>query len=117
VVVCLPSVELPERMTPLRVISPPEPCCQTRCRYSADSVRLVLKLLRSGEDIDSLLSPHGGYDQDRLAGFGPSFGPTWTLYVADLRRAQQAGCRTPEQVARFLCPFSDMGEDDLLEAA
>jgi hypothetical protein len=106
----------PERMQ-LRVLAP-EPCCQTRCRYSADSIRLVLKLLRSGEDIDSLLNPHGGYDADRLAGFGPSFGPTWTLYVADLRRAQQAGCRTPEQVARFLCPFSDLGQDDdLLEAA
>lgn len=97
----------------------PEPCCTSRCRYAPDSIALVLKLARSGEDIDSLLSPHTGYDTDRLGGFGPSFGPTWTLYLADLQRAMRAGCRTPAEMADFLCPWNQLGADDedLLEAA
>lgn len=72
------------------------------------------------DELESVLTPSQGYDTDRLGGFGPSAGPTWRLYVADLERARRAGCRTPEEIARHLCPFWAMGnedEDDLLEAA
>lgn len=101
----------------LRVVaSQPEPCCTDRCRYSPVSIRKVLGLLArycTADEIDSVLSPRKGYDTDHLTGFGPSFGPTWRLYVADLDRALRAGHKTPEAMARYLCPgFYAMGEDE-----
>ena len=112
-----------------------EPCCLERCRYSPRVVRRVLRLLDPRpprivngqaedrctlDELESVLTPSQGYDTDRLGGFGPNAGPTWRLYVADLERARKAGCRTPEQVAQYLCPFWAMGDgedDDLLDAA
>jgi hypothetical protein len=35
----------------------------------------------------------------------------WLLIAADLDRAQAAGCRTTEETARFLCPWTVVVEN------
>lgn len=128
-VLCLPVA---------RVSSPPEPmaqtepCCLERCYYSAVVIRHVLRLLSgrawdreagryygcTEEELESVLFPYAGYDTDRLGGFGPGGGSRALPLLEGIRRAQLAGCRTPEQIASHLCPFNRMGQDDdLLEAA
>ncbi len=96
-------------------------CCGAECQYRPDRVRFWLKMRHllhelaenPSRAIHQLERPA---DNDRPSeepmarargGGGPRDGWTeWILIAADLETARAAGCSTPEQIARYLCPWA-----------
>lgn len=102
---------------PLVVATDTEPCCHpvSRCDYRpqriANYLRWIDSLAQSGytpsEALQSVLSV-GAPDHDASCGPGV---PNGARIVADLQRAFKAGKRNPQEISRFLCPWSETCED------
>ena len=113
----------PPPVLPLvRVRPAPARCCDPgRCLFQPRMIRYVRwmrgELDAAGEDAheaaSSAFRPRRGYDElDRVSGvFGPRLLARWALVLVDVERAEAAGCRTDDEVSRFLCPFG-IGDDD-----
>ena len=79
----------------------------------AESPRTSLHQLEHGPESEETDHPC-----DEPSAIAPGTGGTsedgwteWLLIAADLDRAQAAGCRTTEETARFLCPWTVVVEN------
>lgn len=100
----------------------PGACCPYgRCVYRASKVRRWLALrarLREMCEFPAASKHQLGHrpdDERPCVDQAPSRGTLDTsaarmdtiLVLVDLERAEAAGCTTPEQIGRWLCPYSD----------
>ena len=90
-----------------------EDCCGPgRCDRSVAMVRYVQWLrgrFSSGDLHDaasSVFEPSEGYEMGRGGIFGPTMEARWALLIGEIEDAERAGCQTPEQISRALCPYS-----------
>jgi hypothetical protein len=92
----------------------PEPCCEPgRCQYGVSTIRYVqwLRERFRGEDLheaaSSCFDPHVTYEVGGACGvFGPTMEARWAILIGEVEAAERAGCRTPEEIARRLCPWA-----------
>lgn len=97
-----------------------EPCCLPGlCAFSPAAVRFYRTLRRLCRETGTdpvegayTIVHAGGHDAIATLLRGEQSVSTetarerWADRILDVERAEQAGCRTAEQIARFLCPFA-----------
>lgn len=100
-----------------------EPCCPVQCVYTTAAVGYyrTLRDLCRAHDLDPIeaaftlihVGQHSRAELGVLSGLAPGGGESaqqrWADRIADVERAERAGCATDEQVSRFLCPFGPEG--------
>ena len=90
----------------------PEPCCHpvAKCQRRPKTIIWALRQIESYAQsglspIEALIAGASTTHDDT---YRPEFGPrepNLALLAADISRAIKAGCRTPWEMSRFLCPI------------